>query len=169
MPPNPMGRVAWVHAKSSTRSTLMMALRQEWSSRSKDLRSEDWKHGVVLSKYSTLGMAMEWRRRVMASCLKSGPALLPWSSRPVSCWQGRCQWRLSGQWTIPGWQPVQGRLCTGWGQHPGSSCQLALYRSVLSVLAAVQMKAQVYSASHSMNWRSCRTSPSGPPKVPSSS
>ena len=29
IPSNPMGRVAWVHAKSSTRSILKMALRQE--------------------------------------------------------------------------------------------------------------------------------------------
>ena len=70
IPPDPVGKVAGVQVESSTRLTLRMVLRQERSSRSKDSRSGDKKHGAVLSKYITLGMAMEWCNRVIASCLE---------------------------------------------------------------------------------------------------
>ena len=120
---------AWVHVKPSTRSTLRMALRQERSFRSKDLRSGDWKHGVVLSKCSTLGMAMEWRNRVMASCLQKWLSLAPIVFK--ACILLAREVSLANGWSQDD-SLFRGDFGTGWGQHPGSSCQFAWHRSDLS-------------------------------------
>ena len=63
---------------------LRTVLRMEQSLRSKSSRHGDRKHGAVLRVYNTLGVAMQWRSRRIASCLLRRHSLDPMTFKELT-------------------------------------------------------------------------------------